>query len=296
MNSANMQLICRVKPTVTLSCSSSIIENEGDDFTCVCRGEGGNPPANVIWFKDGVQIGATGKEEQTLTVSNVDGTDSGQYKCMAQSHINATDEKSIEVKVRLNFKPNKTIITLPDTAVVGKKVIITCESDGLPEPSYTIIHNGTEVSSKKTHTISEVKRSDAGLYQCVAANKLGSNSKSHCLAVVGEPAACKKLDCESSAETVVVVWHIVVTLVSGIIIGILFSYIVWSSHRRWFRSRKPERNPETNTTAADTTYQELNLTQMNKEDNYQSLRLNIASNDEESTYTELNKTRDEENY
>ena len=83
-------------------------------------------------------------------------------------------------------KPTKTAITLPDTVVVGKKVTITCESDGLPEPSYTIIHNETEVSSKKTHTISEVKRSDAGLYQCVAANKLGSNSKSHCLAVVGE--------------------------------------------------------------------------------------------------------------
>ena len=93
------------------------------------------------------------------------------------------------------------------------------------------------------------------------------------------------MDCESSAETVVVVWHIVVTLVSGIIIGILFSYIVRCSHRRWFRSRKPE--PQT--TEVDTTYQELDLTQMNKEENYQSLRLNIASNDyEESTYTELN--------
>jgi MFS superfamily sulfate permease-like transporter len=93
------------------------------------------------------------------------------------------------------------------------------------------------------------------------------------------------VDCESSAETVVVVWHIFVTLVSGIIIGILFSYIVWCSHRRWFRSRKPE--PQTN--EVDTTYQELDLTQMNKEENYQSLRLNIASNDyEESTYTELN--------
>jgi hypothetical protein len=89
---------------VTLSCSSPIIVNEGDDVTCVCRGEGGNPPANVAWYKDGVQIGGTGIEEQTLTLSNVDGTDNGTYKCMAQSHINAIDEKSIEVKVRLDCK------------------------------------------------------------------------------------------------------------------------------------------------------------------------------------------------
>jgi hypothetical protein len=65
----------------------------------VCRGEGGNPPANVTWYKDGVQIGGTGIEEQTLTLSNVNGTESGTYKCVSQSHINATDEKSIEIKL-----------------------------------------------------------------------------------------------------------------------------------------------------------------------------------------------------
>ena len=57
----------------------------------------------------------------------------------------------------------------------------------------------------------------------------------------------------------------------------------------------------------DTTYQELDLTKMNAEDNYQSLRVNAASNnaasnnaasnDDDSTYTELSKTRDvEDNY
>ena len=84
---------------MTLSCSSPITLYEGDDFTCVCRGEGGNPSANVTWYKDGVQIGGTGMEEQALTLSNVNGTDNGTYKCMAQSHINAMEEKSIEIKL-----------------------------------------------------------------------------------------------------------------------------------------------------------------------------------------------------
>ena len=78
--------------------------NEGDDFTCVCRGEGGNPLADVTWNKNGVQIGGTGMEEQALPLRNVDGADSGTYKCVAQSHINATDEKSIEIIVKLNCK------------------------------------------------------------------------------------------------------------------------------------------------------------------------------------------------
>ena len=83
------------KLTVTLSCSSLVKVNEGDNFTCVCRGEGGNPPADVTWFKDGVQIGETGKEEQTLTLSNVSKTASGIYNCAAES--NTLTEKSIEI-------------------------------------------------------------------------------------------------------------------------------------------------------------------------------------------------------
>jgi hypothetical protein len=105
----------------------------------------------------------------------------------------------------------------------------------------------------------------------------------------------------------VVVWHIVVTLLSGIIIGILFSYIVSYSRRRWSRNRKPGRNSEPQTAGVDTTYQELDLTKMNThaEDNYQSLNVNAAAasasndvaNDDDSTYTQLSKTRDvEDNY
>ena len=112
------------------------------------------------------------------------------------------------------------------------------------------------------------------------------------------------MDCESSTETVVV-WHIVVSLVSGVIIGLFLSHIVSCSRRRWFTNRKPERNPEPKTADVDTTYQELDLSKMNTEDNYQSLRVNAASydagnragNDEDSTYTELSKTRNvEDNY
>ena len=83
-----------------------------------------------------------------------------------------------------------------------------------------------------------------------------------------------------------------VSLLSGMIIGFILSYIVWCSHRRWFKNRKPERKLE-----VDPTYQELDLKRMGKEDNhYQSLRVkNAATHDEESTYTELNNRDAESN-
>ena len=96
-------------------------------------------------------------------------------------------------------------------------------------------------------------------------------------------------------------WYIiVVTLVSGIIVGILVSYIASCSRRRWFKNRKSKQNPDQQPTEADSNYQDLDLSKMNQEDNYQSLRGNVArindvTNDDDSTYTELSKTRDVEN-
>ena len=102
-----------MKPTVTINCRSSVTVDEGKDFTldegeyftCVCRGENGNPPADVTWYKNNVQTGTTKKEEETLTRSNVTETDSGTYKCVAQSHT-LMEEKSVVVNVRPNGKYN----------------------------------------------------------------------------------------------------------------------------------------------------------------------------------------------
>ena len=88
-----------------------------------------------------------------------------------------------------------------------------------------------------------------------------------------------------------------ISSVSGVIIGLFLACILLCLCRRRFNNRKPERKPESETTQVDTTYQELDLSKMNKEDNYQSLRVNAASNDDDSTYTELKKTSDvEDNY
>ena len=110
-------------------------------------------------------------------------------------------------------------------------------------------------------------------------------------------------------------WYfIVISSVFGVMVGILLSLFVWYFRRRWLRykntqpqkiemhsSNKIQKNPVI--VEADSTYQELDLTKMSKEDNYQSLIMkgnissNDAKNDDDSTYTELSKMRDvEDNY
>ena len=102
-------------------------------------------------------------------------------------------------------------------------------------------------------------------------------------------------------------------MVSGVIVGILLSYFVyWLSRRRYLRNKNPQprttrrktqTNSEAETIEDDSTYQELDPTKMNKEDNYQSLivRENTATNDagnnDDSAYSELTRVRDvEDNY
>ena len=88
-----------------MNCSSSVTLDEGDDVTCVCTGEGSNPPANVTWFKNNKKFGETKKLNNTLTLSNVKRTATGTYTCEARSHTNDSfkDEESIKLIVNCKY-------------------------------------------------------------------------------------------------------------------------------------------------------------------------------------------------
>jgi hypothetical protein len=74
-----------------------------------------------------------------------------------------------------------------EKAVVGEFFTIKCEANGRPEPNYTIVHNNTEViGTDKSYTIAVVSYSHAGLYKCIAENRLGKSSKIYLLSVVGK--------------------------------------------------------------------------------------------------------------
>ncbi len=97
-----------VTPMVTVNCSSPITLDIREGYACECKGEGGNPPADVTWYKGNKQKGGTGKEEQILSLTNVDKNYSGTYTCEAKSHEQSKNETSIEFIV--NCKYNCLII------------------------------------------------------------------------------------------------------------------------------------------------------------------------------------------
>ena len=93
-----------MKPKAT-ACFSNIIVNEGDDVSYACQGQGGNPPADVTWYKDGNKIGETGKEEKTLTLTSVTNENAhGRYKCVAESYPSEMFRDEVIVEVIVNCK------------------------------------------------------------------------------------------------------------------------------------------------------------------------------------------------
>ena len=172
-------IIIAVTPKMKIECSKPTTINKGEDFTCVCRGEDGNPPASVTWFNEGGEkVSKTEKEMATLALSNVDKNDSGKYKCKAFGDKLAQNETSIKLVVQ--FPPeNVRVLLSSEIAVRGKSFTVKCEAEAEPAPRFKIFFNETEVSiSEDTYTIPKVNDSHVGFYKCVANNTLGLKTSS----------------------------------------------------------------------------------------------------------------------
>ncbi|XP_028413750.1 limbic system-associated membrane protein-like [Dendronephthya gigantea] len=163
-----------VTASVSVGCFHYNTVNTSDEFSCVCRGEGGNPPAKITWYK-GNKIMATGIVEAKLKLSNVDKDDSGNYTCVAESHEKAKNETEIELIV--NYPPKGTRLKFDFDNETS--VTIICEADALPPPKYEIYFNGTtRLRGKKTYKIDKVTSNFVGKYTCVAWNLLGRSFSS----------------------------------------------------------------------------------------------------------------------
>ena len=87
-----------VTPNITLGCLPINKLKKGQNFSCECKGIGGNPPAKVTWYENNTKIDG-GTEKANLVLTDVDEDDNGTYICVAKSYENAVDKKVTNITV-----------------------------------------------------------------------------------------------------------------------------------------------------------------------------------------------------
>ncbi|XP_051561849.1 contactin-4-like [Myxocyprinus asiaticus] len=166
------------------------------DLHWECKANG-KPQPVYRWLKNGQPVIPEDRirvDGGRLTISNISLIDSGMYQCLAENE-NGVIYASSELKV-VASPPDFSKNPLRKTTLIqrGGEAIIECRPHASPRASYFWKKGNEFVKDSKRWTILEdgtlritnVTKSDAGRYTCVARNPFGTSSSSGTL-VVKEP-------------------------------------------------------------------------------------------------------------
>ncbi|XP_022805293.1 hemicentin-2-like [Stylophora pistillata] len=213
--------LCKCPPEINPHLTNqSLPYNSSLQFDCFLRGF---PVPEVLWTKDGVNIG----NNNTFTIRQARLEDSGQYACSATNSLgNKTSTLWIEV---IGVSPQITESPINQTVTEGYSVNFSCRASGIPTPTLAWVFNNSDLPSGSNKTDQEVEsileltrvtKEMKGTYKCTATNKESSTSSSATLIVYGKASAqvvseshqtlttgdVFALTCKVNEETINIAW------------------------------------------------------------------------------------------
>ena len=105
----------------------------GQEVTLRCVSHGGNPLAQLHWFRDGEKIDTTYQTEEgrrainDYTFTVVEDDNSAVFKCEASSP-GLAQPLTEQLKLTVEFAPSKVAITGPETGELGEEYTFECSS------------------------------------------------------------------------------------------------------------------------------------------------------------------------
>uniref|UniRef100_UPI003AAF281C roundabout homolog 2-like n=1 Tax=Centroberyx gerrardi TaxID=166262 RepID=UPI003AAF281C len=173
---------------------SDLIVSKGEPATLNCKAEG-RPAPTVEWYKDGERVETDRDNPRSHRMLLPSGSlfflrivhgrrskpDDGSYVCVARNYLGEAVSRNASLEVALlrdDFRQN------PQDAVVavGEPASLECQAPrGHPEPTTYWRKDKARLDLKDDRitvrggklTISNTRKSDAGMYVCVAANMVG---------------------------------------------------------------------------------------------------------------------------
>ncbi|XP_022254721.1 nephrin-like isoform X2 [Limulus polyphemus] len=129
----------------------------GDPLTLICLSRGGNPLAELVWYKNDVKVdfsyttsGQRSTNKHTFVVDHSD--NNAIYRCEASSIVVPVPLKA-EIKLRVQFSPAKVIVSGPREAKAGDTVTIQCTTErSSPAAELSWVVNGRPLTSENILT------------------------------------------------------------------------------------------------------------------------------------------------
>uniref|UniRef100_A0A669BIS9 Roundabout guidance receptor 2 n=1 Tax=Oreochromis niloticus TaxID=8128 RepID=A0A669BIS9_ORENI len=173
---------------------SDLIVSKGEPATLNCKAEG-RPPPTVEWYKDGERVETNRENPRSHRMLLPSGSlfflrivhgrrskpDDGIYVCVARNYLGEAKSRNASLEVALlrdDFRQNPQDVVV----AVGETASFECQPPrGHPEPTTFWRKDKTRLDLKDDRitvrggklTISNTKKSDSGIYVCVAANMVG---------------------------------------------------------------------------------------------------------------------------
>ncbi|KAJ7410204.1 Roundabout 3 [Pitangus sulphuratus] len=192
---------------------TDLLVTKGEPATLSCKAEGRPAPA-VEWYKDGERVETDREDPRSHRTLLPGGSlfflrilhgrrgkpDEGVYVCVARNYLGEATSRnaSLEVAVlRDDFRqpPGDVVVA------AGEPAVLECVPPrGHPEPSVSWKKNGVRLSDKDEHLtirggklmVASTRKSDAGVYVCVATNVVGERDSEPAELVVFERPAFGK--------------------------------------------------------------------------------------------------------
>ncbi|KAH9490877.1 hypothetical protein Btru_034171 [Bulinus truncatus] len=189
------------KPKITME-PKSVDVTFGNTVYFTCRAEG-DPQPEITWLHNDNVI-SPGTEDRykimtdgTLMIEDTQDSDKGFYECMARNSAGMTKANKVELRY-LNDEAvvPKFMETPKDISVIdGDDVLLPCQASGRPTPDITWLYNSEPLISNirmrklanGSLSITNIRVSDAGQYECKAENSIQKISSAANVRVLVRP-------------------------------------------------------------------------------------------------------------
>lgn len=184
-----------------------IIVNETDSIDLVCESLNSLPITNYTWINENsnnyetfvIKDEAADVFRNVLRITDIDESDNGSFECYLVNEL-GHDKISFELLVQTTPKVDAIIMKVNGmdseienevSVLESDDLTLDCVVDGFPTPEVRWFRDQEELETvnDSSLTIQKVLESHSGIYQCVASNILGTETKNFNLKVNVPPKA-----------------------------------------------------------------------------------------------------------